>query len=194
MIARLLGGLVIGAGVGALLGYFGKCTSGRCPLTANPVRGAVLGGVFGVLVVWPCGRECKPRLEAAPGTGEQGNATNQVETGAVVHVTDEDGFSKHVLQAKLPCLADFFSNSCPPCRMLGPTIEAIADRYKGKAVVCKVSLDHKATHGLARKYDIAGIPTVLFFENGKEAQRLVGLQSEEEYVRVLDEMTQTTGR
>lgn len=46
---RLLIGILIGAGIGALMGYFGKCTSGMCPLTANPFRGAIIGAILGAL-------------------------------------------------------------------------------------------------------------------------------------------------
>jgi len=50
MIYRLFLGLAIGGVVGAMLGYFGQCSSGACPLTANPFRGAIYGGVWGALL------------------------------------------------------------------------------------------------------------------------------------------------
>jgi len=49
MMTRLIIGLAIGMGMGALMGYFGKCSSGACPLTANPFRGAIYGGIMGAL-------------------------------------------------------------------------------------------------------------------------------------------------
>jgi hypothetical protein len=49
---KMLLGIAIGAAVGALLGYFGSCTSGACPLTANPFRGAIYGAVMGLLFSW----------------------------------------------------------------------------------------------------------------------------------------------
>ena len=72
--------------------------------------------------------------------------------------------------------------------MLAPTIERLGNKYKGSAMICKVSLDHAGTSSLAQQYQITGIPAVLFFESGKETQRLVGLQPEEAYSTVLDEM------
>lgn len=49
ILLRLAIGIAIGAAVGAALGYYGQCTSGTCPLTANPFRGAIYGAVLGVL-------------------------------------------------------------------------------------------------------------------------------------------------
>jgi len=49
MMIRLIIGTAIGVGLGALMGYFGKCSSGACPLTANPYRGAIYGGIMGAL-------------------------------------------------------------------------------------------------------------------------------------------------
>ena len=51
MITRILLGVLIGGSIGAVLGYFGKCSSGTCPLTANPYRGAIYGAVMGALLV-----------------------------------------------------------------------------------------------------------------------------------------------
>lgn len=195
MIVRLLAGLVAGGALGAVIGYFGKCSSGTCPLTANPFRGAVFGALLGAIfsLSFGCTQKENPKPTAKPAalatnTSENDEGTQKSEQEAVIHVNNEADFKKYVIEAKLPCLADFFSNSCPPCRILAPTIETLGSRYKGKAAICKVSLDHVETRGLAQQYRIMGIPTVLFFKNGKETQRLVGLRSEEEYSRVLDQM------
>lgn len=48
-IIRLCISVLVGGSLGALMGYFGKCTSGTCPLTATPWRGAIYGAVMGVL-------------------------------------------------------------------------------------------------------------------------------------------------
>jgi hypothetical protein len=49
VIIRVIAGVVIGVCLGALMGHFGQCSSGTCPLTANPLRGAIYGGVMGAL-------------------------------------------------------------------------------------------------------------------------------------------------
>ncbi len=177
------------------MGHFGKCSSGMCPLTANPFRGAFFGAFLGVLFSLSFSSRQNESPEPTPkpvalatNTSEKAETKPESAQEAVIHVNNEADFKKYVLEAKLPCLADFFSDSCPPCRMLAPTIETLSNKYKGKATICKVSLDKVETRSLARRYRIMGIPTVLFFENSKEIQRLVGLRSEEEYSGILDQM------
>jgi thioredoxin len=81
---------------------------------------------------------------------------------------------------------DFYSNSCPPCRQLAPTIEILAEEYLGRAVVYKVNVAR--VPDLARRYGIQGIPAVLFFTGGKEVQRLIGLQPRSSYTDVFDKL------
>ncbi|MBN1556593.1 MAG: thioredoxin fold domain-containing protein [Lentisphaerae bacterium] len=103
-----------------------------------------------------------------------------------VHIESEAAFEQVVLKAEQPCLADFYSDSCPPCRKLAPTMERLAARYRGRALICKVDLD--AAPALAASYKIRAIPAVLFFRNGGEVLRLVGLRRQREYEQVLDRM------
>jgi thioredoxin len=104
----------------------------------------------------------------------------------LVHVNSMAEFERYVLQASKPCLADFYSDHCPPCRILGPIIENLAQKYQGRVVVCKVSLD--SVPRLAARYNIMGIPTVLFLERGQEIHRLVGLRRQDDYTVILDVM------
>lgn len=61
MMIRLIIGIAIGVGLGSLMGYFGKCSSGACPLTANPYRGAIYGGIMGALFAFSmAGSPAKP--------------------------------------------------------------------------------------------------------------------------------------
>ena len=69
-------------------------------------------------------------------------------------------------------MVDFWADWCGPCRMLGPVIEDLADRYEGKAVVGKVNVDEEQE--LAVRYGVMSIPTVIFFKDGKEIHREVG--------------------
>ncbi len=178
---QLLAGLLIGGGLGAMMGYFGKCTSGACPLTANPWRGAFIGAVIGGLFAWSSGAS---RLAGEMAGGEH----------AAMQIGTAEDFESQVLSGDKPALVDFYSNSCGPCRRLAPTIEKLAKQYEGRAVVAKVNVDKLPQ--LAARYGIQGIPTVLFFKHGQEAQRLVGLQSRDTYVTTLDKLTgeqSTTG-
>ena len=91
-----------------------------------------------------------------------------------------------MLDANGICLVDLFSDRCPPCRILAPTISSLADKYVGKVTVCKVDVDRVVP--VAQRYGITVIPTVLIIKNGKEVERLVGLQPETRYVAILDKL------
>jgi thioredoxin 1 len=90
---------------------------------------------------------------------------------ALTHVTDSE-FGKTVLESQLPVLVDFWAAWCGPCRMIAPFVEEIARDYAGKAVVVKMDTD--ANPQTPMKYGIMGIPTLIIFKNGKEAERIVG--------------------
>jgi thioredoxin 1 len=101
----------------------------------------------------------------------------------VTEVTDQD-FEQQVIQAGVPVLVDFWAVWCQPCRMLAPTVEAVAQRYDGKAKVVKLDVD---TNGqTAQKYGIKGIPTLILFNGGNEADRVVGTTSKENISRMID--------
>jgi thioredoxin 1 len=163
-------GIFVGGLIGAAVGYFGKCTSGSCPLTANPYRGAVYGAVMGALLVSAFSRTPK-EAEESP---------------YIVHIHSEADFKARVLDANRICLVDLFSNRCPPCRVLAPTISSLADKYTGRITACKVDIDLVPT--VAEQYRVTTVPTVLIIRNGKEIKRLVGLQSEAKYVTFLDSL------
>jgi thioredoxin 1 len=88
-----------------------------------------------------------------------------------VHVTDA-AFEKTVLQSSLPVIVDFWAPWCGPCKMIAPVLEKIAKEYAGKVIVAKVNTDENPEW--AMKYGIQGIPTLLFFSNGKIVHRQVG--------------------
>ncbi len=90
----------------------------------------------------------------------------------VVQVTD-DTFDSTVVNSGKPAVVDFWATWCGPCRMIAPHVEALADEYAGKAIVAKLDVD--TNRKTAMKYGIQSIPTLLFFKNGKLADRLVGV-------------------
>ena len=81
-------------------------------------------------------------------------------------------------------LVDFWAEWCGPCRMLGPVIEGLADEYEGRAVIGKVNVDEEGE--LAIRYGVMNIPTVIFFKDGKEIDRRVGVMPPNAFTQVLD--------
>jgi len=165
--------LLLGGALGALMGYLGKCKSGVCPLTANPQRGALFGAVFSALVVLSMS-STRPRESDVAGSEH------------VVHIASAEDFSDTVLQSKLPVLVDFYSDACAPCRRLSPTISELAGEFGGRALIAKV--DVNALPDLAGRFQISGIPAVLFYVNGQEATRIVGYNPKEVYARQLEQL------
>jgi len=94
-------------------------------------------------------------------------------------------FDEQVLKSDSPVLVDFWAEWCQPCRMLTPTIEKIATDYNTRIKVGKVDTD--ANHGVAAKYGINSIPTVIVFKGGQIVKKLVGLRKEQEFKAALDE-------
>ena len=101
---------------------------------------------------------------------------------AAVHFS-KDGFDKAVSSGNL-VMADFWASWCGPCRMLAPVVEQLAQDYEGRALVGKVNTDDEQE--LAIRYGIMNIPTVIFFKDGKEIDRKVGVMPPEAYTSVLE--------
>ena len=91
-------------------------------------------------------------------------------------ITDQN-FAAEVGQSPLPVLVDFWAAWCGPCRMVAPTIEQLAKELSGKVRVGKLDVD--ANQVTAARFKVQGIPSLLIFNNGKEVDRIVGVQSKE---------------
>lgn len=89
-----------------------------------------------------------------------------------------------VVQAEPLVLVDFWATWCGPCRMVAPVMEALAEKYDGKAVVGKVNVDEEPA--LAQRFGVMSIPTVVVLKNGQEVDRKVGAMPGAAYESVLD--------
>jgi thioredoxin 1 len=85
---------------------------------------------------------------------------------------NDDNFDEVVIKSDKPVVVDFWAEWCGPCRMVSPIMEEISDEYSGKALVVKCDVD--SSPGVSAKYGIRNIPTILFFKNGKIADKQVG--------------------
>ena len=101
----------------------------------------------------------------------------------VTEVSDSS-FEQDVLQSDKPVLVDFWAAWCAPCRMLAPTVAAIAEKYAANARVVKVNVDDNPS--ISQRYGIKGIPTLILFKNGREEERVVGATSEAAISRMID--------
>ena len=97
---------------------------------------------------------------------------------------DLESFDKALAEGKL-MMVDFWAAWCGPCRMLAPMVDDLAAKYEGKALVGKVNVDEERE--LAIRYGVMSIPTVIFFKDGKEIGRKVGVQPPQAFTQVLDE-------
>jgi thioredoxin 1 len=89
---------------------------------------------------------------------------------------NDSNFDSEINKGALPVLVDFWAPWCGPCRMIAPILDKIADATVGQAVVAKVNVDEAP--GVASRFRVSSIPTLLFFKNGEVNGQVVGLQSE----------------
>jgi len=186
MILKILLGVLIGGALGAVLGYFGKCSSGACPLTANPYRGAVYGAVMGAVVVFAFSRGQRTAPTDTEIEPPSVRETEMTARGAVLDVTGQT-FEQEVLNSTLPVMVDMWAPWCRPWRMVSPVIEKLATENADRIKACKLNVDQN--QNTANRYGIQVIPSVLFFKDGKELKglRTVGARRKAAYQEAINE-------
>jgi len=95
-------------------------------------------------------------------------------------------WEQEVLKATEPVMVDFWAVWCGPCRMLAPTVEEIAGEYTGRLKVLKLNTDENQE--IASRYQIMGIPTLLFFKGGNVVDKVVGVVPKRQIKERVDAM------
>jgi thioredoxin 1 len=81
-------------------------------------------------------------------------------------------------------LVDFWAEWCGPCRRLGPTVDALATEFDGRATVAKLNVDENPT--ITERYAVRGIPTLLLFKEGELTETIVGLRGKEDIAKMIE--------
>jgi thioredoxin 1 len=102
---------------------------------------------------------------------------------AALEVNDGN-FDEVVIKSDKPVIVDFWAEWCGPCRMIAPIIEDISKEYSGRAVVAKCDVDNCPQ--VSAKFGIRNIPTVLFFKDGKIADKQIGAVPKSNFVNKLN--------
>jgi thioredoxin len=102
-----------------------------------------------------------------------------------VTVTDTT-FSSEVERSPTPVLLDMWADWCGPCHMLAPTIDQLSSELVGRVKVAKLNIDENP--GIANRFGVQSIPTLLVLKGGKEVDRIVGVQPKQEIVRRLEKV------
>ena len=92
-------------------------------------------------------------------------------------------FENEVLKSDVPVLADFYSDSCVPCKRLSPVLADIEDEYSDRLKVVKININFDAE--LAEKYEVQAAPTLILFKNGRETTRLRGTIKKSDITEIL---------
>jgi len=98
----------------------------------------------------------------------------------------ESNFEEKVIKSDVPVVVDLWAEWCGPCKMLTPIMEEMSTEYEGKALITKVDVDNNP--GIAAKYGVRNIPTVLFFKGGEIVDKQVGAVPKEKLTEKLDSL------
>ncbi len=119
-------------------------------------------------------------------TGDDGLQSAALDAGGQVVLLNSDNFDAEVYQAGVPVLVDFTATWCVPCKVVDPIVESLAPEMAGRAKIGKLDIDESPD--IYRGLGVNGVPHVLFFKDGKEQDRIVGVHARETYVDYLEAM------
>jgi thioredoxin 1 len=201
MITRILLGVLIGGAIGAVAGYFGKCSSGTCPLTANPYRGAIYGAIVGTLLASALSIQPKEKPEGSDVVQVENKSDPNLEKlkangSPLMESLTKETFLQKVFnyeqnkewkfEGELPCIIDFYADWCGPCKMIEPILKELAKEYQGKLNIYRV--DTQAQPELATAFGIQSIPSLLFVPLNDKPQMAVGALPKETLKKTIKEV------
>ena len=94
-------------------------------------------------------------------------------------------FDSEVLGSELPVLADFYSDSCIPCKRMSPILSQLEAEYADKIKIVKINTNFEKE--LVEKYSIQAAPTLILFKNGEEVSRIRGAAKKDEVITLIDQ-------
>jgi len=101
-------------------------------------------------------------------------------------VLTDSSFQETIKNSPQLVMVDFWASWCAPCRMLEPVVEEVAKENEGKLVVGKLNVDENPN--TASAFGVMSIPTLIFFKNGQEVERIIGFQPKEALQKVIDSL------
>ncbi len=104
-----------------------------------------------------------------------------------ISAVNDGNFVDEVIRAEGPVVVDFGAEWCGPCVRMAPILEDLAVAVAGRAKVCRLDVDE--SRKTAAEYKVLSIPTLVFFKEGKEVDRVVGLNTKEALVAKLDALS-----
>ncbi|MBQ5332376.1 MAG: thioredoxin fold domain-containing protein [Oscillospiraceae bacterium] len=99
---------------------------------------------------------------------------------------NSESFESEVLKAEGVVIADFYSDSCVPCKRLSPVLSEVEQELGDKAKLVKININFDAE--LAEKFDVMSVPTLIFFRNGEEISRLGGTVKKSEIISEIEKL------
>ena len=107
------------------------------------------------------------------------------ESSTNVITLTEDNFDTEVIRSDIPVLVDFWAERCGPCKIIGPTIEELANDYQGRVKFAKLNVDSNPES--ASRFGVRSIPTLMVFKDGELRQTSVGVQQKKGLAEMVEQ-------